>query len=658
MLLNEDSMETFVDTHRDQLQHLNIPEILFPGLKRQLDASFPKDDGEGHRDRLISSTSNILNDPDLLLPTDYGSLIVLPHLCSWNIIDNPNSGMLDALGDLPDDVLTEIWKGLRRSWGEDTSSSCPSDRSSLLESICDGRTWSRVILFRKANSVFAALPPPPYFPQTTLSHEADAVEADLTGPFPFVYKTSGGRSIDLSLLYLSPGVDVTDGKLPTIDLVPLYTCQSVALRSVRLAALLGSQAPAWCQNRVKKVYEDFVQKMSVVRPQKLDGNGHAGLQPVAEFGEESTTLCRKMLKVYTDTGDPMQLSDPENGLAKDRYVMTDSPEDADIIYSYQSLFAPGKLKQVIDSRSSMGDKPLINQFPFEGAFVQKDHLGREILRQHGVPLPSWAIETYDLDVHLAEFVGAASLAQERGEMPIWIAKPSRGTQSKGHVVTSSIAHILRLMDAEGGGRVVQRYITNPVCVDGRKVDCRCLVLMTSARPGRPTLYMYKTLFFRIANKQHKISTPAEMMDHESVLTATHLFGANQRTSADPLRTLPLDVKTISNLEATYKDLGFEWESKILPDIQKMIRELFSGMTEAFPAMNESSNSRAIYGVDIMFQIGDGCITPKLTEVTFCPSNNTICSSYENDEVIRQNYCSDIFDCLFRGDVSDRIVRIQ
>jgi hypothetical protein len=303
--------------------------------------------------------------------------------------------------------------------------------------------------------------------------------------------------------------------------------------------------------------------------------------------------------------------------------------------------------------------PLINQFPFEGALVQKDHLGREILRQHGLPRPSWAIETYDLDVQLAEFIGAAILAQERGESLLWIVKPAHGTRSKGHVVTSSVAQILRLVDAGGESRVVQRYIANPVCVDGRKTDCRCVVMMTSAAPGHPTLYMHKTLYFRIANKVHTVSTPIDLMDQEAVLTATHLFEEEQRTSADALRTLPMDRKTIAKLEASYGEVGFDWEAKVLPDIQQMIRELFSGMTEAFPAMGESKNSRALYGLDIMFEIrDDGSIEPKLTEVSFCPANTTLCNDYEIDEGLRKSFCTDVFNCLFRGEVSERIDKIQ
>ena len=103
----------------------------------------------------------------------------------------------------------------------------------------------------------------------------------------------------------------------------------------------------------------------------------------------------------------------------------------------------------------------------------------------------------------------------------------------------------------------------------------------------------------------------------------------------------------------------------------MIRELFNGMTKAYPKMIEAKCSRAVYGVDVMFQIdnddddvdvvsGDHniLITPKLTEVTFCPANNAICDAYVRDDELYRTYNKDIFECLFVGIVSNNITRLQ
>jgi hypothetical protein len=439
----------------------------------------------------------------------------------------------------------------------------------------------------------------------------------------------------------------------------------------------------------------------MVRQQKLAQT----TQQLANKEEQETTnetavevaKNNKIWKVYTDSNDPMGLGHPEAGLSKERFVLTDNPDEADIIYSYRSLFAPGTLKELLDRRPEI----FMNQFPYEGAIVQKDHLGREILKQHGLPRPNWALETYDLDVQLAEFVGAHLLAiqrnsdeNENSQPPRWIVKPAGGTQSKGHVVTQSSAHISRLIDAGGGSRVAQRYIVsthrfgclvkrvfigpdelilgweretdrrapflcfqdNPVCYDGRKVDCRCIVMMTSAYPpGKPTLFMHKRVYFRIAGKKHSVEKPSDMMNEESVLTAMHLLAVDD---SNELIKLPLDYKTIAKLEEAYKPDGFDWQSILLPRIQTMIRELFSGTTQAYPAMGQNQRSRGLYGVDIMFEIEGNNIEPKLTEVTFCPSNNAICDAYEKDELLYREYNTDIFNCLFLGKCSDSIIQLQ
>ena len=88
-------------------------------------------------------------------------------------------------------------------------------------------------------------------------------------------------------------------------------------------------------------------------------------------------------------------------------------------------------------------------------------------RTRNFATPSWALETYDLDVQLAHFV--ASSVQDPNAM--WIIKPARGTRSQGHVVTRNMGHVIRLLDSDTAqvslvpgipkvSRVAQRYIVS------------------------------------------------------------------------------------------------------------------------------------------------------------------------------------------------------
>jgi Tubulin-tyrosine ligase family len=686
------TLDEFVRVHRNQLDQLQIPETLFNGIQKQLEVTFAMCE-----DGVCLDTSQLSN-PDRILnaewTTKHGAILVLPHVISWDMLRG--QGLVEALQEAEGtnrEVLQALWQNLQMLRAAESCSAkgdWPVDEySSLVDAIADHpAVWSRVILYRSsAGAVRAALHGPPYLPQAENGRDSDC-----TGPIPFVYHHAASNSaIDVSLLYVSPeyaeafrtkagsnGRGIKDWR-PTIDLAPAYQVASERARYVRYAALLNGtkEHNVLAAQVVTEIYKQFVREMQLVRDiALLRRQQPEELTTAPTIDMPSQMNGNTLYRVYTDTDDPMKLKDPECGLEANspHFVLVDTLEEADIVYSFTSAFAPNSpifnhLKQ------SANKNVMINQFPYEGAFVQKDHLARELLKQHGLPRPLWSLETYDLDVHLAEFVGAVLNDDDPNKgssdkPPLWIIKPAHGTQSKGHVVTRSLAHVIRLLDAVSGRRVAQRYIERPVCLNGHKVDCRCLVLMMPSRatcesPAAhlPILYMHQTLYFRVAHKPHQIATARDLTDHESVLTATHILDANNRSSKDELRKLPAYHETIARLEAQYPNNAFDWNGKLLPQIQTMIRELFNGMTLAYPAMMESKTSRALYGVDVMFQLdgtNDGgiVVTPKLTEVTFCPANNAICEAYVQDDDVTRSFNKDVFECLFLGLESPNLQRLQ
>jgi hypothetical protein len=713
------SMEEFVRLHKPQLDALNIPEPLHEGLKRQLEAIFclNQDEVEGEeqgedsddrsanhnrtgRERLLDSTLKMLEEHDEQhAAKPYGSILVVPHLCSWDMRNH--RGMWQELSKLPDSALRRVRDALERLAArpcpapddDDPNSAVQQQelseglRKEVMEDILRLGAWSTVILYRAKKdgddpghgdlpTVRAALPVPPYFPHVQFEnlHKLETKEADLTGPFPLRYHKSSCEVIETSLVYASPGVSISSPRwLPTVDVAPHHTFPDLLTRCVRYAALLSdsSQVPACVGKRLGDYYQAF---LATVDSQHNLQRSLAGWSPEIPVKPSSDDDCEsnssRVLKVFTDSNDPIGLSHPEAGLTDPHFELVDSISEADVVFSYQSLFAPaGPLRKALNARQQQRQQsppPLINQFPYEGAFVQKDHLARELWSQYGVTRrPAWAIESYDLDVQFVPFVARAwgAVVEERdgGKAPslAWIIKPARGTQSKGHLVTRSLAHVCRLLDADGGttSRVAQRYIENPVCYRRRKVDCRCVVIMTDASPGYPTLYMHNRVFLRIAHKPHEISNPSSLMDPETVLTATHLLHETERSSPDEsLQLLPVDTETIRELEETY---GFSWSTSVLPKIHTMIRELFDGMTLAFPAMSSNPNARAVYGVDVMFELlPNGEVQPKLTEVTFCPANNATCEAYARDVGLYRSYINDVFNCMFRGVIAESLTKLQ
>ena len=441
--------------HETQLQFLGIPDVFVPSIQEQLQRAYVEDDyGIMSQECIIRGAKENFQE---LQSSDIGSMIVIPYLCTWDMTDQ--KGLWDALSTLSVTTLQEVYLGLQNLRKDTTACNTFDSKDELLNEICAPTVWSRVMLYRKGDRVRAALSAPPFLLQMEVVNDTHDAEADLSGPFPFEYRTPSGAVVDCALAYVNPNRIFEQGRVPTIDFVPLYTVSNVLTRCVRYAALLGDDAPSFALQRVKEIYASFVHQMHLVRQRREEAReGETRMEEATVAEVNPHRESGKLWKVYTDSNDPMHLAHPEAGLSRDIFVLVDDPNEADIIYSYKSLFLNGPLKEVWEARKDV----LINQFPYEGAFVQKDHLGRETLKQYGLPRPSWAVETYDLDVQLGEFVGSALLESDRsgGILPVWIIKPANGTQSQGHVVTRSLAQVLRLVDSGGVSRVAQRYIVS------------------------------------------------------------------------------------------------------------------------------------------------------------------------------------------------------
>lgn len=343
------------------------------------------------------------------------------------------------------------------------------------------------------------------------------------------------------------------------------------------------------------------------------------------FSQTTSVTMAPPLAVFIDESDPCRIRHVTGGLTDSRFRITSSTSEADILWFSDPISDASYYS--ISEDSTARTKPYVNQFPYEGAFVLKDNLAREIARHIGNP--AWGLLSYDLQIQYPMFMGEYIQRKEANESNVWIIKPAISAHSSGHVITPHASLIPHLLNTNAA-RIAMEYITQPLLLRERRFDMRFVVLLRQVQPVE--LYVYDVFWTRLANEP--AANHRQYSNKQSAYTAMHLI------NDDVLSTYP-DYKTvIAELESTY---SINWNREILPKIHTLLKDLFFRVTSKHNM--KCSNSRAIYGCDIMM---DG-LQPKLLEVTFMPANNAVMECFEKQY---DSYVNDVFGCLFFGETSN------
>jgi len=120
--------------------------------------------------------------------------------------------------------------------------------------------------------------------------------------------------------------------------------------------------------------------------------------------------------------------------------------------------------------------------------------------------------------------------------------------------------------------------------------------LAGGQVGGVEMYRHHVVFFRIAGKEHKIGEGEELNDVMSLLTAMHLVETETEIDVVPN---PRGCEVIAELEEDLEGRG-NWQSFVQPQIDQLLKDLFSGMVSSFPKMAERKECVAVYGVDLMF----------------------------------------------------------
>ncbi|CAF1249096.1 unnamed protein product [Adineta steineri] len=346
----------------------------------------------------------------------------------------------------------------------------------------------------------------------------------------------------------------------------------------------------------------------------------------------------RIWKVYTDHDLVTQY------LTDKHYQLVDDPEQADLIFV---------MKQLQDFRHEILEEKLVNQFPFENLITNKELLALVARRWKSLNNPTstdsdpyvdsqgsppWLATTFNLTYELTQFAVYFQYREDQHLDNTWIIKPINLTRSIDMSVTNSLDMILRL--PESGPKIACKYVSSPVLLkipemegNGVKFDVRYVLLLRSIRPLK--LYVHKIFWLRFANKPYSLN---ELDDYE-----THFTVMNYRPNAF-LRQMNCET-FISMYNEQHGHKEEPW-SAVEQRIFQMFREIFQCATiEEVPlGIDSCSSSRALYAADLMLDIVDNKVQPKLLEINFTPDCHRACTFYPN-------FYNQVFNVLFR-DITD------
>jgi tubulin polyglutamylase TTLL6/13 len=139
---------------------------------------------------------------------------------------------------------------------------------------------------------------------------------------------------------------------------------------------------------------------------------------------------------------------------------------------------------------------MANHFPDMHELCCKSFLASNLrsMRRHHPAEYDFFPETWILPNENKDFSRACKHSQntDAAGSDLFIIKPERGCQGRGIFLTRSDNHeaIRKITWHPGNILVAQRYVGNPLLIDGYKFDLRLYILVTSCDPLRIYIYRY------------------------------------------------------------------------------------------------------------------------------------------------------------------------
>jgi tubulin polyglutamylase TTLL9 len=302
----------------------------------------------------------------------------------------------------------------------------------------------------------------------------------------------------------------------------------------------------------------------------------------------------------------------KNNIQNDeKFNMVDSEDAADVIMS------PVDFKRTTGDIQIDPEKHLFNQFPYESVLVMKHTLADCLRNIYG--RCDFFQESFYSYTHLPAFIGRFRELEKEKKNNTWIMKPINSARSSDHVVSNNLDCIIR--HVETAPRLIQKYISNPFLIDGKKIDLRFWVVVRSFSPLE--LYIHEYTYARISSTNFD-SYETSMMDW------TKHFGLKDKDTLEYNKGPEKEICV--NAMNEHEEDGFD---KFEKKVHQIVKDVFKAAVLYKPEIHDEK-CRAIYGIDV---IPDKDLNPYLLECTFQPE-------LTHHAAINPNFISEVCRCMF------------
>jgi tubulin polyglutamylase TTLL5 len=197
-----------------------------------------------------------------------------------------------------------------------------------------------------------------------------------------------------------------------------------------------------------------------------------------------------------------------------------------------------------------------NHFPHAMQLCRKDNLKKNLERAMRISQSNKRFfyvmpETYVLPKEYVAFIETFLECEEKdGKQNYWIVKPAAKSRGRGIFVINDVTQI-----TYGEPLVVQKYLKNPLLMNGFKFDLRIYVTVTSYNPLEA--FIYKEGFARL-------STTPFTLDPES-MTNKFIHLTNYSIQKKAINRSDIDNSyggtkiSLTSLKKYYKEKGLDYE---------------------------------------------------------------------------------------------------